>query len=175
MIDSTTIATKLGNKQIGPYYQFFLNSMSKILGRFGGFVIKNVGDCLVYYFPESSKPKRKFGFMACMECNLSMIEYHYTLCEQLTKEGLPSVDYRISSDYGSLVLMKSSNSSTTYMIGPPLNMCFKINHSAPKNGIVIGGDLHYMVKGFTDYKFKEKKGLSLGFKHLYPVYEVQRR
>ena len=129
----------------------------------------------MYYFPESSKPKRKFGFMACMECNLTMIEYHDTLCEQLEKEGLPCVDYRISSDYGSLVLMKSNISSAMDVIGPPLNMCSKINHSASKNGIVIGGDLHYMVKGFTDYKFIEKEGLSLGFKHSYPIYEVKRR
>lgn len=129
----------------------------------------------MYYFPESSKPMSKFGFMACIECNLTMVEYHKPLCEQLKKEGLPCVDYRISSDYGSLIMMKSNNSSAMDMIGPPLNMCSKINHSASKNGIVIEGDLHYMIKGFHDYKFTEKEGLSLRFKHSYPVYAVERR
>ena len=61
------------------------------------------------------------------------------------------------------------------MIGPPVNMCSKINHAAPTNGTVIGGDLYSMVHKFDDYKFKEVKGFSLGFKHSYPVYEIHRR
>jgi len=174
MVNSTKIAATIGNKKIGQYYQIFLNSMSKILSRFGGFVIKNVGDCLVYYFPESSKSNRKFGFMSCIECGLAMTEYHDKICEKLNQEGLPSVDYRISADYGSVVLMKSNNSDSMDMIGPPVNMCSKINHAASINNSVIGGDLYLMVKGFNDYRFKEVKDVSLGFKHPYPVYEVHR-
>ena len=82
MVNSTKMAAILGNGKISQYYEVFLNSMSKILSRFGGFVIKNVGDCLVYYFPESSKPNRKFGFMSCLECSLAMIEYHDTICKR---------------------------------------------------------------------------------------------
>lgn len=175
MVNSTKIAAALGNGKISTYYEIFLNSMSKILSRFGGFVIKNVGDCLVYYFPESSKANRKYGFMSCLECSLAMIEYHDIICERLNKEGLPCVDYRISADYGSVVLMKSNNSESVDMIGPPVNMCSKINHAAMTNGAVIGGDLYSMVHKFSDYKFKEVKGFSLGFKHLYPVYGVCRK
>ena len=148
--------------------------MSKILSRFGGFVIKNVGDCLVYY-PESSKANRIYGFMSCLECSLAMTEYHDTLCKILNQKDLPRVDYRISADYGSVVLMKSNNSASLDMIGPPVNMCSKINHAAPTNNTVIGGDLYSMVRKFDDYKFKEIKGYSLGFKHSYPVYTMHRR
>jgi len=175
MVNSTKMAATLGNGKISQYYGIFLNSMSKILSRFGGYVIKNVGDCLVYYFPESSKSNRKFGFMSCLECSLAMIEFHDIICEILNKEGLPCVDYRVSADYGSVILMKSNNSEITDMIGPPVNMCSKINHSAATNGAVIGGDLHSMVHKFDDYKFKEVKGFSLGFKHSYPVYEIGRK
>jgi len=175
MVNSTKITATIGNGNISRYYQIFLNSMSKILSRFGGFVIKNVGDCLVYYFPESSKSNRKFGFMSCLECSLAMIEYHDTICKVLNQEGLPNVDYRISADYGSVVLMKSNNSETVDMIGPPVNMCSKINYAASPNGTVIGGDLYSMVKGFSDYRFKEIDNFSLGFKHLYPIYEVRRK
>lgn len=175
MVDSTKIAATLGNGKISEYYEIFLNSMAKILSRFGGFVIKNVGDCLVYYFPESSKANRKFGFMSCLECSLAITEYHDHICKILNKKGLPCVDYRVSADYGSVVLMKSNNSASIDMIGPPVNMCSKINHAAPTNGTVIGGDLYSMVKKFDDYNFKEVKGFSLGFKHSYPVYEIHRR
>ena len=175
MVNSTKIAATIGNTKISQYYSIFLNSMSKILSRFGGFVIKNVGDCLVYYFPESSRANRKFGFMSCLECSITIIEYHGIICKKLQTEGLPCVDYRVSADYGSVVLMKSNDSDSMDMIGPPVNMCSKINHGAVTNGAVIGGDLYSMVKKFDDYKFNKMKGFSLGFKHLYPVYELKRK
>ena len=175
MVNSTKISATLGVTAVSKYYQIFLNSMSKILSRFGGFVIKNVGDCLLYYFPESSKIKSKFGFMSCIECSLAMIENHDNICKILVQNGLPCVDYRISADYGSVVLMKTNNDQSLDMFGPPVNMCVKINHTAKTNGTVIGGDLYNMVKSFGDYKFKRSDDFSLGFKHSYPVYAVERK
>jgi len=175
MVNSTKLAATLGSAKMTTYYQIFLNSMSRILNRFGGFVIKNVGDCLLYYFPESSKAHRKFGFMSCLECSLAMIEYHDDICKVLDKNKLPCVDYRVSADYGSVVMMSANNSESIDMIGPPVNMCAKINHGAAANGIVVGGDLFSMVRGFHDYRFKEMKGFDLGFKHSYPVYSLERK
>lgn len=174
MVNSTKISASIGQARVSRYYQIFLNSMSRVLSRYGGFVIKNVGDCLVYYFPESAKARRKFGFLSCLESSLAMVEAHDTICKYLQSEGLPPVDYRISNDYGSVVVMKS-NSSSLDMIGPPVNMCSKINHRASKNGIVIGGDLYETAKDFKEYHFKETTGFSLGFKHQYPVYTLSRK
>jgi len=175
MVNSTKMAATLGNGKISKYYQIFLNSMSKILSRFGGFVIKNIGDCLLYYFPESSKANRKFGFMSCLECSLAMIESHDNISKALEQNNLPKVDYRISLDYGPVVLMSANNSNSQDMLGPPVNMCTKINHAAKTNGAVIGGDLYTMVKSFNDYKFKKVEEFSLGFKHSYPIYSVMRK
>jgi len=155
MKDSTRISAMLGNEKMSRYYHIFLNSMSKILSRFGGFVIKNVGDNVLFYFPESSKSERKYGFMSCIEAILSMTEYRNHICSHLHDENLPCVDFRVSADYGSVVLMNSNNSASVDMIGPPVNMCSKINCTAATNGVVIGGDLYSMVKSFDDYKFKE--------------------
>jgi len=142
MVNSTKMAATLGNARISEYYQVFLNSMSKILSRFGGFVIKNIGDCLLYYFPESSKANRKFGFMSCLECSLAMIESHASISKALEQNNLPKVDYRISLDYGQVMLMSANNSDSQDMLGPPVNMCTKINHAAETNGAVIGGDVY---------------------------------
>jgi len=174
MVDSTKISAEMTEIGWSKYYEIFLNSMAKILPRFGGAVIKNQGDSLLYYFPESSKTT-KYGFMSCIECSLSMIDEHDIICENLKKEGLPCLNYRISADYGRVVIMKSNNSSSPDLIGPPVNMCAKINHAATTNGAVLGGDLYCMVKRFEDYKFKEIKGFSLGFKYSYPVFSFERR
>ena len=174
MVNSTKMAAALGTSKITRYYQIFLNSMSKILSRFGGFVIKNIGDSLLFYFPESSKSNKKFGFMSCLECGLAMIESHDAICNILNQNNLPCLDYRVSADYGSVVLMETNNSDSLDMIGPPVNMCNKINHAAGTNGTVIGGDLYTMVKSFNDYKFNKVDDFSLGLKHTYPVYSVRR-
>ena len=175
MVDSTKISATIGPIRISRYYQIFLNSMSKILSKFGGFVIKNVGDCLFYYFPESSKPKRKFGFLSCLEGSLAMVESRDYICEKLKKEGLPCVNYRISADYGPVAIMKANNSHSVDLIGTPVNMCSKINHSALPNNVVIGGDLYETVKHFQDYSMKQVKGYSVGFKYSYPIYSVTRK
>ncbi len=175
MVDSTKISAGIGPAKISRCYQIFLNSMSKILSRFGGFVIKNVGDCLVYYFPESNKPQRKFGFLSCLECSLTMSDSRNFICQKLNSEGLPSIDFRISADYGPVVIMNQTNSDSLDLIGPPVNMCSKINRLAGRNEFVLGGDLHNMVKKFSDYKFKQVKDYSLGFKLSYPVYSVCRK
>ena len=173
MVGSTKIAATMGPAKSSRYYQVFLNSMSKILGRFGGFVIKNVGDCLVYYFPESSNSNSKYGLMSCLECSLAMIEAHDIICRQLKSEGLPSLDYRVSADYGSVIMMRTNTSDSVDMIGPPVNMCAKINRCAKPNTVALGGDLYQMVKKLN-YSFKAIDDYSLGFKFDYPVYSLER-
>ncbi|MGI0010964.1 MAG: adenylate/guanylate cyclase domain-containing protein [Nitrosopumilaceae archaeon] len=174
IVTSTQIAARLNAGKMSRYYEIFMNSISQIIGRFGGSVIKNVGDGILYFFPESSKPHRKFGFLACLECDLAICEARNPICQRLQEEGLPCLDFRISSDYGNMLICNVI-SSIPDMIGPPLNMCAKINQLAPHNGVVIGGDLYESVKNFDDYYFKPMKGYSLGFKYSYPVYSVNRK
>ena len=71
--------------------------------------------------------------------------------------------------------MKSNTSDSLDMIGPPVNMCTKINHHAKPNQAVIGGDLYEMVKDFDEYAFKGLPSYSLGFKLSYPVYLLLRK
>lgn len=172
MINSTKITAQIGPVKASRYYQIFLNSMSKIISEFNGSVIKNVGDCLVYYFPHSERNNEKYDFAKCIECGLAMTHSQKYITEQLISEGLPSVDFRVSSDYGSVLIMKSNVSESLDMIGPPLNMCCKINRLAGKNEFVIGGDLFQIVRKFDGHKFMEITDYSLGFKQSYPVYSV---
>lgn len=175
MVGSTKISAILGPKKSSRYYQIFINSMSQVLHNFGGYVIKNIGDCVLFYFPHIIERNSKYSMIACLECGLEMIEFRKILCKKLKQEGLPCLDYRISADFGSVTIMKSNNSSVTDMIGSPVNMCSKINKLAPKNGFVIGGDLHERIKKFQEYQFKEKEGYNIGFRYQYPVYEVIRK
>lgn len=174
MVDSTKISASLNEKEWCKYYTIFLNSMSKILQKFGGQAIKNGGDSLLYYFPESATFS-KIGFASCIESGLAIIESQPLLSTTLQQEGLPPLSYRVSLDFGKVVIMKQSNSFSIDLIGPPVNMCAKINHMAQSNGMVIGGDFHELVKDIKEYRFKAVTGLSIGLKHTYPIYEVYRK
>ena len=175
MANSTQISANMNEREWCRYYEIFLNSIATILPKFGGVAIKNLGDSLLYYFPESSKPERKYGFINCLECSLTMIEAHDSICKRLEKENLPSLNYRVSADYGKVVIMNSNNSSTPDLIVPPVNMCTKINHRAENNGVVIGGDLYQVVKDLQDYRFRPETGFSIGLKYAYPIYSVSRK
>ena len=170
MVNSTKITAQIGPVQTARYFQVFLNSMSKILSRYDGTVFKIAGDCLLFYFRGSDS--NKTGLVSCIECGLEMTRSQKYISRQLIGEGLPKIDFRVSADYGPVSLMKTSISEKFDMIGPPVNMCAKINRLAAKNQLVIGGDLFQMIKEFKIYKFKEIDDFSLGFKLAYPVYYV---
>jgi adenylate cyclase len=174
MANSTKISASLNEKEWCKYYGIFLNSMSKILYKFGGVAIKNGGDSLLFYFPRSGDGDSKVGSLSCLECGMAMLEAQPLICKTVKDEGLPPLDYRVSSDFGKVVIMKSNNSSSIDLIGPPLNMCAKINHKAQKNGMVIGGDLYQLVRDLKKYRFSPVGGLSIGLKFTYPVYSVSK-
>jgi len=175
MTDSTKISANMNEREWCRYYEIFLNSIAIILPKFGGVVIKNQGDSLLYYFPESSNPQRKYGFLSCLECSLAIIDAHDLICSKLELENLPCLNYRVSADYGKVAIMNTNNSSMPDLIGPPVNMCSKINHRAENNGVVIGGDLYQVVKNLQDYRFRPETGFSIGLKYAYPIYSVKRK
>lgn len=173
MVNSTKITTKLPQNKMILYYEIFLNSMADIINKFRGAVIKSVGDSLLFYFPEPCHTKKDYGSLNCLECVFAMVEEYEQINEKLQKECLPSVDYRISVDYGLISLMKSTNSID--IIGKPVNMCAKINRQAAVNGIILGGDLYQMVKDFAGCYFKEADGFSIGLPQTYPIYSARRK
>ena len=169
IVNSTKISFTLRQEKMSKYYEIFLNSMANIVERFGGFVIKNIGDSLLYYFPESS------SFLSCIECSLTMIDSHELINTKVKNEDLPPLNYRVSADYGKVTIIKSDFSSANDIVGIPVNICSKINGSASQNGVVIGSDLYQLVKNSDDYRYNEIKAYSVGLKQSYPIYSVQRK
>jgi class 3 adenylate cyclase len=149
--------------------QIFLNSVAKILTRFGGVVIKNKADMILYYFPQSSKINRRYGFMSCLESCLTLVADQDAISLTSEESGLPPINYRISVDFGKVAVMYSNFSDTPDLLGPTVNICSKINSLAPVNGVVLGGDLHQVVKNFGDYKYHKLGQHSVGLKQPYPV------
>ncbi len=173
MVNSTKISASLPSDKLSIYYETFLNSMAKIIGNFNGKVIKNIGDCLLYYFPLTENCSDLDHVSKSLDCGITMINAQQMISKELISNGLPNLSYRVSADYGNVVIMNTNNSKEIDMIGSPVNMCLKINHSAKSNEFVIGGDFYEIIKKIPKYKFKQINEYDSGFKLGYPVYKVQ--
>jgi two-component system response regulator ChvI len=178
MVNSTQITARIadGNK-IKKYYEIFLNAMATLAKNFGAKVIKNVGDALVFYFPDTSQLEHRIAFKEVLECCTAITASHEFINMRLEAEELPPVGYRISADYGRVEVATSVTSGAEDLFGPTVSMCAKINSQAEPNGIVIGGDLYEIIKRFSfkEYDFKEVgKKWPIGIRYSYPVYSVAR-
>jgi two-component system, OmpR family, response regulator ChvI len=175
MINSTKVTAEMvsDRRKIGQYYSIFINTMAVLAKNYGAKIIKNAGDALIFYFPDSSDPANERVFNGAFECFTTMILAHDIINRKLHSENLPSVSYRISADYGRVEVATSTSSKGEDLFGSTMNICAKINSMAEPNGIVIGGDLYRIVKSFSfidKYQFRELRGYSVGFSHRYPVY-----
>lgn len=175
MSGSTKMSVSLHRTKIMKYYEIFLNTLSRILSKYDASVIKNGGDSLLYYFPKTVRHDKQYGFMGSVECGLALLDARDDVNIQMTRAGLSDVDYKVSSDYGQVILMKSNQSNTMDMVGAAMNVCAKINSKAPPNEMVIGKDMYKKTKDFTDYEFEEMKGYDIDIGYDYPTYSVLRR
>lgn len=150
--DSTKITGKLTDSQSSKLYSLFLNSMASIVRSYGGIVVKNIGDALLFYF-RTPDPSRHDHFQKVLDCCLAMAESHEEINKKLSEEDLPSVNYKISATYGSVRVAHISKSEVNDIFGSTVNRCAKINPHAPTNGCVIGESLYKIVKNFKGYHF----------------------
>ncbi len=173
MVNSTEIASQLPQQQIAKYYSLFLNSIAIIAKNFGATIIKNAGDCLIYYFPKTSESdnndsdvsnnnnlnnnndnKKLMAFKDVIECGMTIIAAHNIINAKLYEEKLPSLNYRISAEYGTVEFARSMSSQNQDLFGHAMNLCAKMNPYAPINGMIIGNRLYRIVRSFYEYDFE---------------------
>ena len=185
IIDSTNNTYDiLESKKIKQYYSVFLNTMTSIISRHGGKVVKNAGDNLLYYFPSTMNESNHLDFQNVIECGLSMIDAKDQMDLLLDLNGLPPINYRISASYGKVELAIVANSHSGDIFGTPVNICSKINHLASSNQMIIHRDLYQVIKEmpyFDDYVFEEIERKNHGNDHhsennrnVYTTYSVRR-
>lgn len=167
IVGSTRITARLNNSSLAKLYGVFLNTIGTVITRYGGHVVKNIGDSILYYFPEISD---KSQLVRCIECSLAILQAHDYLNAKLKSYGLPKLDYRVSSDYGAVAIAETAAGKDIF--GQPVNVCSKINHLAKPNSLVVGSDFFQLARVLECYKFEEVSGYDSGLKFSYPVYAV---
>jgi len=172
--NSTKISYGLSDEDITKMYEIFLNFMAKIIRKYNGEVVKNIGDALMFRFPNID-PNNAVVMRNILECGLTMIDSHDELKKQLQVENMSELDYKISLTYGSVKVAKSITSDMSDIFGPTVNRCFKINSLCPKNSIVIGINLYEILKDFSEYEFTQFCSIEMKQKYDYSIFEVRRK
>ena len=174
IIESTVLTANLSDKQTRKFYEVFLNSIAAIVKKFNGIVVKNIGDSLLFYFPNI-EANDKVAFTNVIECCLTMCESNNEINKQMIQEGLPEIAYRTSITYGTVNIAKVVTSSVNDIFGSTVNRCAKINRFAFPNNLIIGSDVYENIKSQNNYDFRSMNVNPTGGKQIFLVYLVTRK
>jgi CheY-like chemotaxis protein len=181
LVDSTkNTMTMEGLENIRKYYSTFINSVSHIVKSSSGKVIKNIGDCLLFYFPNTSKNNNLDAFREVIDCGSKILNERYRTNKELCNQNLPPFNYRISIDYGVLDLALVGDYSQLDLFGSTINLCSKINSSlSVPNEIVIGDNFYRILKSFplisNDFNFINNGEYKITNSTGYPTYLIKRK
>ncbi len=170
VVNSTKIISRLSQEKACLYYSVFLNTIGYIAQSHRAKVVKNIGDGILFYFPNNS-PK---SLECALECSTKMLEASEMINKIFQKRKIPKIQYRISLDYGPLMIAKYMTSSCKDIFGPTVNLCAKLNRIAKPNRLVIGSDMYQIVKKSKQYRFNEVDELQSSLKQDYPVYSAEK-
>lgn len=174
IMNSTKITATLTDEQTSEFYRIFLNSIALTVRNFGGIVVKNIGDALLFYFPVLHSEK-DLTIKKCLNCCLTLGETRKDILDQLHRHNLPSFDYRTSATFGVVRIARTSTSSVNDIFGATVNRCAKINRSAPANGLIIGEEFYENAKNLEGYAYKRIESEIVSPEHGYIGYIVSRK
>ena len=182
LVDSTKSTISMeGLDYIRRYYSTFINSVSDLVKSSNGKVVKNIGDCLLFYFPKTSNDKNENAFREVIEYALTVLNRRFSINDELSKQHLPPFNFRISIDYGVVDLALVGDYSQIDLFGSTLNLCSKINSSSLSipNEIIIGDNFYRVLKSFSsidkDYNFSNNGEYKITETIGYPTYNLQRK
>jgi two-component system, OmpR family, response regulator ChvI len=171
--------------QLREYYSTVINSLSQIIKRYNGKIVKSLGDRLLCYFLNFSDLNNEKALEEVIECGLEILEKRENMNNELLKKknNLPPVErYKISLDYGVVDLALAGDNYQLDIFGSAVNLCSKINSSfsvAAKNEIIIGNNFYRIIKSFPNvlnkYNFINNGEFKVTENIGYPTYNIKRR
>jgi class 3 adenylate cyclase len=174
IIGSTKITAKLSDLETSKFYSIFLNSMATIVTQYGGVVVKNIGDALLYYFPKTDTDETE-PFENMLRCCMDMLNSRIKINERLMHEKLPEISYRISATFGPVRVAIIATSTIDDIFGTTVNKCAKINTLASPNAMVIGESLYNKIKGIERYSFEKVADYDIDSENKFGVYSVKQK
>ncbi|MFB5599586.1 MAG: response regulator [Nitrososphaeraceae archaeon] len=152
LVNSTSdILPIISQVKLESYYSIFINSLTKIIRGYDGEIVKNIGDCLLFYFPKTSKSESENEFKKVIECFFEVLDTRLTINNHLTKENLPNFSYKITIDYGILNFALTGSYNQVDIFGSIVNICSKLNCLSIPNRVTIGENFYKLLTSFPTF------------------------
>ncbi len=182
LVDSPKNTITMDNLEyMRKYYSTSINSISDEIKRYGGKIIKNLGNSLLFYFPKTSESTNLEPFKEAIECGFMILDIRHSVNQEFSKHHLPTFSYRISMDYGVVDLALVGDYSQINLFGSTLNLCSKINASSlsTPNTLIIGENFYRILKSFSsimnNYNFINNGEYHITENNLYSIYAIKRK
>jgi class 3 adenylate cyclase len=137
---STKLTLSLPSTQLALVLQLFSQEMSLVVGNYGGYVLKYVGDAVIALFP--AEHDREQASKNALECGRTMLEaIRSGINPALKSHGLPEIGAKVSMDYGEVLVVlygKSLENSHIDIVGSNISMAAKMLAFAPTGRVVMG-------------------------------------
>jgi class 3 adenylate cyclase len=172
------MSQKLAPEDNAQVIQVFSREMALLVDKFNGFVLKNLGDGLIAYFPEPNLIGMTDNALDCAACMKRMI--FYGINPVLKEKGLPELAFRIGMDSGEAIVATIGAESVKLhkdLISETVNISKKIQAKAGTNQIFMGESTAEALHTFwrkrikkvelTDWEYKNK---ATG--QVYPIYSL---
>ena len=164
------------------YYSTVINSLSQIINRNNGKIVKSLGDRLLCYFLNFSDLNNEKAVEEVIQCGLEILEKREDINKELLNNNLlPVESYKISLDYGVVDLALAGDNYQIDLFGSTVNLCSKINSSSLSipNEIIIGNNFYRIRKSFSNilnnYNFINNGELKVTENIGYPTYNIRRK
>ena len=164
------------------YYSTVINSLSQIINRNNGKIVKSLGDRLLCYFLNFSDLNNEKAVEEVIQCGFEILEKRVDINKELLNNNLPPVEsYKISLDYGIVDLALAGDNYQIDIFGSTVNLCSKINSSSLSipNEIIIGNNFYRIIKSFSNilnnYNFINNDELKVTENIGYPTYNIRRK
>jgi class 3 adenylate cyclase len=170
---STKLSMSIAPDKFATILHIFSQEMSLLIGEYGGYVLKYVGDAVIGLFPaeyDSSQAAKN-----AVECAKGMREIiKKCISPELKTHGLPEITAKISVDQGDVQVVlygKGLERSHIDIVGLSISMAAKMLPLAKTWEVVVGHAVYEKLadrKGFEEIKvdlarwtfFDEKNGIS---------------
>ena len=164
------------------YYSTVINSLSQIINRNNGKIVKSLGDRLLCYFLNFLDLNNEKAVEEVIQCGFEILEKREAINKELLNNNLPPVErYKISLDYGVVDLALAGDNYQIDIFGSTVNLCSKINSSSLSipNEIIIGNNFYRIIKSFSNilnnYNFINNGELKVTENIGYPTYNIRRK
>lgn len=144
LVGSTQMTLELPSEKMATIISSFAQEMASVIHKYGGYVLKFVGDAVVGYFVAMHNPLRACD--SAVTCAKSMISViRDGINPVLAQYDYPELRVKVGMDYGENVVARYGSDpekSHVDIIGPVMNIAAKIQATAKPDQILVGDDVH---------------------------------